>query len=213
MTWKRFFKIAVALIIICFVSLFICNKIIADNAKGKLYSASTEIPYNRVGILLGTSKTTINGYGNAFYNNRINAAIELLKNNKIKYLVISGDNGRTEYDEPTAMRTDLINAGIDSNRLFLDYAGFRTFDSMKRLKEVFGQDAVTIISQQFHNERALYIAKRLNISAIAFNAKDVSSSVGFRTIVREKFARAKVFLDFWFGKEPKFLGPKVILPE
>ena len=195
------------------IGLFICNAIIVNNAKGKLYTAVNEIPYNRVGILLGTSKTTIHGFDNAFYNNRIAAAVELLKNNKIKYLVISGDNSRTTYDEPTAMRNDLINAGIDSSRLFLDYAGFRTFDSMKRLKEVFGQDSVTIISQRFHNERALYLAKRLNIYAIAFNAKDVSNSAGFRTSIREKFARIKVFVDFLFGKKPRFLGPKVTIPE
>ncbi len=110
------------------------------------------------------------------------------------------------------MREDLISDGIDSNIIYLDYAGFRTFDSIKRLKEIFGQDSVTIISQQFHNERAIYIASREGINAIGFNANDVSASMGFRTLLREKLAGVKVFLDFWFGKKPKYLGSRIIIP-
>jgi SanA protein len=110
------------------------------------------------------------------------------------------------------MRADLIRAGIDSSVIYLDYAGFRTFDSMVRLKEIFGQDSVTIISQQFHNERALYLASKEGLYAIGFNAADVSARMGARTELREKFARVKMFLDLWFGTKPKFLGSKVDIP-
>ena len=120
--------------------------------------------------------------------------------------MISGDNGRRGYNEPESMRSDLIRAGIDSTVLFLDYAGFRTFDSIKRLKEIFGQDSVTIISQAFHNERAIYIAGKEGITAIGFNARDVGGGEGFRTAIREKLARVKVFLDQAFGKKPRFLA-------
>lgn len=202
--------------IIGFVSLIgfvlICNILITKNAKGKLYNNSTEIPYNKVGLLLGTGKYLANGYINKYYQYRIDAATALLKASKIKYIIISGDNSRKEYDEPTTMRTDLINNGIDSTLIYLDYAGFRTFDSMIRLKEIFGQDSATIISQQFHNERAIYIAKQHGIAAIGFNAKDVAKNAGFKTKLREKFARTKLFLDNWFGKKPKYLGEKIILP-
>jgi SanA protein len=110
------------------------------------------------------------------------------------------------------MRLDLISAGIDSAVIYLDYAGFRTFDSMVRLKEIFSQDSVTVISQQFHNERAIYIASQEGIAAIGFNAKDVSKKFGFRVQLREKFARVKVFVDYLTGKNPKFLGAKVAIP-
>ena len=110
------------------------------------------------------------------------------------------------------MRVDLIRAGIDSTILYLDYAGFRTFDSIKRLKEVFGQDSVTIISQKFHNERAIYIACKEGMTAIGFNARDVGAEEGFWTEVREKLARVKVFLDEAIGKQPKFLGQRIQIP-
>ena len=200
------------LVIVSVIFIFICNTIIAHAAKGKLYSDLKIIPFNKVGLLLGTSKYTGNNRINPFYYYRIKAAEKLLKNNKIKYLIISGDNGRIEYNEPESMRADLIDDGIDSTVIYLDYAGFRTFDSMIRLKEIFGQSSVTVISQRFHNKRAVYIASRENIDAIGYNAKDVSASQGLHTEIREKFARVKVFLDFWFGNKPKYLGKKIILP-
>ena len=188
------------------------NKVIADAASGRLFNDPLIIPYNKTGLLLGTSKLLKNGHINPYYLYRIDAAVKLLAAGKIKYVVISGDNSRPEYNEPALMRADLMGAGVDSSVIFADYAGFRTFDSVVRLKEVFGQDSVTIISQQFHNERAIYIAERENIQAIAFNAKDVSIAMGRRTQLREKLARVKVLLDFWVGKKPKFLGQRIYLP-
>ena len=210
---KRIFFGSVLVIAVALLAvIFFCNKAVADAAKGKVYADVKTIPYNRVGLLLGTSKLGRTGHNNPFYDNRITAAAQLIKAGKIKYLIISGDNGRKDYSEPEAMRTDLMHAGIDSSIIYLDYAGFRTFDSVIRLKEIFGQDSVTIISQQFHNERAVYIASRQGITAIGYNAKDVSKVQGFRTLLREKLARVKVILDFWFGKKPKFLGSKIIIP-
>jgi SanA protein len=210
---KRKLLLLVLLLLICGAALtiYLCNKAVANAAEGKLYTDTRAIPYNRVGLLLGTSRYA-NGRSNPFYVHRINAAAALLKAGKIKYLVISGDNSRKDYDEPTSMRADLINAGIDSTVIYLDYAGFRTFDSMVRLKEVFGQDSVTVISQQFHNERALYLASKEGLYAIGFNAADVSARMGALTELREKFARVKLFLDLWFGNKPKFLGSKVEIP-
>ena len=91
----------------------------------------------------------------------------------------------------------------------MDYAGFRTLDSIVRLKEIFGQNTVTMISQEFHNERAIYLAEHFEISAIGFNAKDVTNRLGFKTQVREYFARVKVFVDILFNVQPKFLGKKI----
>ena len=210
---KRIFLIALLVLVTgTLFTVYLCNKIIVDSAKGKLYTDINSIPFNKVGLLLGTSRSLANGKGNPYYNYRIQAAIQLLHAHKIKYLIISGDNGRSDYNEPESMRSDLISAGIDSSLIYLDYAGFRTFDSIKRLKEIFGQDSVTIISQQFHNERAIYIAGKEGIAAIGFNATDVGSRQGLKTQLREKLARVKVFLDYWFGTKPKYLGSKVIIP-
>jgi SanA protein len=201
-----------ALIPVCLLTICWCNKIITNTAKGKLFTDVAVIPFNKVGLLLGTSKSLVNGFPNYYYTYRIKAAAQLLKAGKIKYLVISGDNSRKEYSEPEDMRADLMATGIDSSVIFLDYAGFRTFDSIVRLKKIFGQDSVTIISQQFHNERALYMAGKEGIATIAFNAADVSARQGIAVQLREKLARVKVFVDYWFGKKPKFLGEKVPIP-
>ena len=209
-TW---FTVALVTAIIALVSIvYYCNKTIEKAAKGKLYDDVNKIPYNDVAILLGTSKYLSHNILNPYYSHRITAAVSLLKAHKVKYIIISGDNSTVSYNEPYKMRTDLMKEGIDSAVIYLDFAGFRTFDSMIRLKEIFGQDSVTVISQQFHNERALYIAERENIYAIGFNAKDVPSSLGFRVQLREKFARVKVFLDYIFSKKPHFLGEKIHLP-
>src|ERR1044072_8336475 len=164
-----------ALIPICIITIIACNYIINKTAKGKLFTDAKAIPYNKVGLLLGTSKRLSSGYQNLYYNYRIEAAAQLLKEGKIKSLVISGKNSRKEYSEPEDMRADLIAAGIDSTVIFLDYAGFRTFDSVVRLNEIFSHESVTIISQPFHNERAIYLATKEGIHAIGFNAADVST--------------------------------------
>jgi len=109
------------------------------------------------------------------------------------------------------MKLELMKAGIPENKIFEDFAGFRTLDSVVRAKEIFGQNSFIIISQRFHNERAVFLAKQNGIDAFGYNAKDVNKNAGFKTNVREKFARVKVFWDFMFGVEPKFGGKKIII--
>lgn len=192
--------------------IFFCNRAVEVAAANNLYNDVETVPYNKVGLLLGTGKYLSNGRINLYYAYRIEAAAALVAAGKVRYLVVSGDNSRQNYNEPETMRADLIHAGVDSTRIYLDYAGFRTFDSMVRLREIFSQDSVTVISQRFHNERALYIASREGISAIGFNARDVLGNAGLKVQVREKLARVKVVLDFLTGVKPKFLGEKVVLP-
>jgi SanA protein len=209
---RRIFYLLAILLVVAIITVFICDRVIDNASDGRLYSDVQQVPENKVGMLLGTVKLLANGYENLYYRYRIAAAADLLKAGKIKYLVISGDNSREGYDEPSDMRADLIAAGVDSTVIFLDYAGFRTFDSIVRLREIFGQAKVTIISQQFHNQRAIYIAKREGIDAIGFNARDVGKKFGWRVQFREKLARVKVFVDMVTGKKPKFLGEKVLIP-
>jgi SanA protein len=210
---KRLSVIAAVILVSSVVAVYWCHHHIEQQAAGKTYTDTTAIPYNKTGLLLGVSRLLNNGHHNPYYVYRVQAAIELLKSKKIKYLVISGDNGRQTYDEPGDMRNDLIKAGIDSARIYLDYAGFRTFDSMVRLKSIFGQDSVTVISQLFHNERALYTASRLGIHAIGYNARDVSVTMGNRTQLRERLARVKAVMDFWLGTQPKFMGHPIHIPD
>lgn len=174
-----------------------------------VYNDVRDIPYNKVGLLLGTSKQLRSGELNLYFYHRISAAAELFKAQKIKYIVISGDHSKEDYNEPLDMKTELVKFGIPDSVIILDYAGFRTYDSVVRLNKIFGQEQCTIISQEFHNKRAIYIANRLGLNAIGFNAKDVDAPIGFKTKLRERFARVNMFIDFWVHKEPIFLGQKV----
>ena len=211
---KNFFKlkylkrIVVAFVLlICFI--FISDKITSKNAEELTFDSIDKIPKNKIGLLLGTGKFLKNGYANLYYQNRIDAALKLYNSGKIEVLLISGDNSRKDYDEPTMMKEDLVALGIPEDKIYLDYAGFRTLDSVVRAKKVFGVKKMTIISQKFHNERAIYLSESNGVEAIGFNAKGVSKKYGKLTLVREKIARSKMLLDLLLCVSPKFLGPKI----
>ena len=197
------------LVLLTTVLMFLANHIIMVNAKGKSFSNISLVPVNKVGLVLGTIKTLKNGKVNSYFQHRIEAAYALYSSGKIEFVLVSGDNGNSLYDEPTDMRNELIKKGIPENRIFLDYAGFRTLDSVVRAKEVFGLKSVTIISQKFHNERAIYLAEKRGIEAIGFNATDIVGRYGIKTKIREYFARVKVFVDLLLNVEPKFLGDHI----
>ncbi len=187
----------------------LCNYTIEKSTEGKTFSNIKEIPKRKVGLVLGTSKWQTNGQPNPFYTFRITATIRLFKANKIDFVLVSGDNSSLYYNEPTTIKKDLVKGGVPEASIFLDYAGFRTLDSMVRAKAIFGLDSVTIISQKFHNERAIYLADKKGLSAVGFNAKDVSGNNGFRVHLREYFARVKVFIDLILNTQPKFYGEKI----
>ncbi|WP_104734498.1 SanA/YdcF family protein [Hanstruepera ponticola] len=205
----RLIKRLLILIICITVYSLLCSSYITSTAKNHNYTSIYNIPKNRVGIILGASKYTSNGRINLYYKYRLEAAVSLFNSGKIEYILISGDNGRKDYNEPNDFKIDLMKYKIPENKIFLDYAGFRTLDSMVRAKEIFGLESFTIISQKFHNERALFLAKHYDINAIAFNAKGISGRYGFKTRVREYIARTKASLDVLFNVKPKFLGNRI----
>jgi SanA protein len=183
---------------------------IARAAKNKTYSDVAVVPFRRVGLVLGCPKRVLGGYSNPFFENRIAAAAELYHSGKVEYLIVSGDNHLHNYDEPTDMKNALVEKGVPANCIYLDYAGLRTLDSVVRVKEIFGQDRVTIVSQHFHNERAIFLAEHHGIDAIGFDAADVSPEYAFKTLTREQFAKVKAVLDIYLLREqPHFLGPKI----
>jgi SanA protein len=199
---KRFFLLGISIL----SAVLLANYAVNRSARNLVHDSIKDTPAKKVGLLLGTGKFLRNRHINLFYKYRIDATIALYKAGKIKYILISGDNSRKGYDEPTNMKEDLIAAGIPETVIYLDYAGFRTLDSIVRCKKVFSERDILVISQQFHNERALYIATANDMTAEGFNAKSVSKRYGAKTYIREYLARTKMFLDLLFGKDPKFLG-------
>jgi SanA protein len=185
---------------------------VSSVAAPYIYSDTTSLPSCKTAVLLGTSKRLAGGSPNDFFYNRIKAAVNLFNSGKIKYIIISGDNSVEYYNEPIDMKKELLKEGVPDSVIVLDYAGLRTFDSMIRAKEIFGQTKLIVVSQKFHNERAIFIARKYGIEAYGYNAEDVASHKGFKTRIREMFARVKVFVDIYTGKKPKFLGEKIVIP-
>lgn len=206
---KIIFRSLLVLAVILVAVVFITDTWVSRSTRSQIYNDVQAVPHKKVGLLLGTSKMLKGGRINAYYQYRINAAVALYKAGKVDFLLVSGDNGRVAYDETSAMQADLIARGIPKEKIFMDYAGFRTLDSILRCREVFGETSITVISQPFHNERSIFIANHKGIKAVAFNAVDVHTAGGLRTQVREKFARVKMLLDLAFGKEAKFYGDKI----
>lgn len=206
---KRFLYIAIILGLLALLVSNICYAFISGVAGNKVFSNSDFIEQHDVALILGTSKYTRKGYINPYFQNRIDAAAQLYHTGKVKKILVSGDNGHKSYNEPRDMMQSLIAKGIPAKDIILDYAGFRTFDSVVRAKEVFGQGRMVIVSQEFHLERALYIAKSKQIEAVGFVAKDPGTSRNM-LFTRELMARTKAVLDCYvLGTAPKFLGEKV----
>lgn len=203
-------KIIGSITVIALLVLFTVSENIFKTNKKLCFDDIAQLPENKVGLLLGTSKYLKKGKKNLFYKNRIDAAAELYHAGKIKFIIASGDNRHKNYNEPKIMKADLIKRGIPSNKIYADFAGFRTFDSVIRSKEIFGQTKITVISQRFHNLRAVFIAKHFGIDAVAYNAKEVKGTEGTKIRFRELFARIKALLDIYILKtKPKFLGKKI----
>ncbi len=172
------------LTLLLFTFTIITHHLISLKTSRSIYASAKQIPHNKIGLLLGTSKYVAQGQLNLFYKYRIEAAHTLFNSKKIDYILVSGDNSTHSYNEPKKFKEDLISIGIPEDRIILDYAGFRTLDSVVRAKEVFGENNITIISQRFHNERAVYLAMKKNINAVAFNARGVSNKYGLKTHLR-----------------------------
>lgn len=188
------------------------NVVITKTTAKDIYSSIDTVPSKKVALLLGTSRYTVRGYTNLFFKYRINAAKALYEEGKIKHIIVSGDNSLRSYNEPREMRKALIAAGIPANKITLDYAGFRTLDSVIRCKEVFGQSEIIIISQRFHLERAVFIAKKHEMDAIGLAAQDPPDQYSFKTHFREYFAKTKAIIDLYIiNKKPKFLGKKEVI--
>ena len=181
-------------------------------ARGRLFSVASDVQADAVALVLGCAKE-VRGRPNLYFERRIKAAIELWEQGTVEGFIVSGDHSRQNYNEPHDMRAALIQGGVPRDRIVCDYAGLRTLDSIVRAKEIFKVEKLVVISQKFHNERAIYIANAHGIEAVGLNAQAVSGRAGSRTNVREYLARTKMLLDIHvLDTQPKYLGAVERLP-
>ncbi len=177
-------------------------------AKDKIYHDIDTLPDREIGLVPGTSKY-IRRDLNPYYQYRIETAYKLFEDGKIKAFLLSGDNAHRSYNEPWTMKRDLLKKGVPENDIHLDYAGFSTLDSVVRAKQVFETDHFTIVTQQFHCERALFIAKHRGIDAICLAVPGPEGWAAVKIRIREIAARVKAFLDIYLlDTTPRFTGPK-----
>ncbi|PHM48503.1 outer membrane permeability protein SanA [Xenorhabdus miraniensis] len=209
--WKRLITGLVFIIAVMMLAAIMLDRWISWKTAPYIFDDLRQLPERQVGMVLGTSKYYKTGQYNQYYFYRIQGAVNAYNSGKVKYLLLSGDNAQHNYNEPITMRKDLLKAGIPASSIVMDFAGFRTLDSIVRTRKVFDTDDFTIITQRFHCERALFIAIHLGIEAQCYAVPSPKNMMTIR--FREIFARLGALTDLYILKrEPRFLGPLMPIP-
>lgn len=208
---KRLIYSLIIFTLLTIMALFSLDRWISWQTAPYVYEQLNDLPARKVGVVLGTAKYYRTGTLNQYYLYRIQGAVNAYNSGKVNYLLLSGDNGTHSYNEPMTMRRDLIAAGVNPADIFLDYAGFRTLDSVVRTRKVFDTDDFIVISQRFHCERALFIALHMGIQAQCYSVPSPKNMMMVR--LREFAARLGALIDLYLTKsEPRFLGPTEPIP-
>ena len=189
-----------------------CNLWLIAASRARVFRTGDEIAPRAVALVLGTAPK-VGESKNLFFEGRINTAAQLWHDRKVRHLLVSGDNSRREYDEPSAMRDALVSRGVPVNAITLDYAGFRTLDSLVRAREVFGLREIIVVTDDWHQPRALFLARAAGIDALGCSSRDVPWRISVKTRVREWASRVKAVVDVYVLRtKPRFLGEPVRLP-
>ena len=195
---------SIAILVILAIIVALCNISVDRNAEGRTFSNINDVPTMQTALLLGTNPKTRDGKRpSSSYLARINATAELYKHGKFRQLIISGDK-REGYDEPQTMRHDLTERGVPDSIIMMDGQGYRTLLSLRNSKQYFGVHDMIIISQKWHNERSIFLADKMNIKAVGYNADDVRHPRAIWTHIRELLARVKLFIDLYVTHREDF---------
>ncbi|WP_114191940.1 outer membrane permeability protein SanA [Edaphovirga cremea] len=209
--WKRLVVSFFSIVILVLLTAIALDRWMSWKTADYIYDEIQELPHRQVGVVLGTAKYYRTGVINQYYLYRIQGALNAYNSGKVSYLLLSGDNAAQNYNEPMTMRRDLIAAGVPPSDIVLDYAGFRTLDTIVRTRKVFDTNDFLIITQRFHCERALFIALHMGIQAQCYAVPSPKDMLSVR--VREVFARLGALSDLYILKrEPRFLGPLIPIP-
>ena len=197
---KQLMVVALGSTLVVTIIIAVCNILVVGNAKGRTFDNISDVPSREIGLLLETSPITPDGVHNYYFDNRIKATADLYHVGKIRRILVSGgDYSMTEKhgcDEPTAMRDSLVSHNVPETCIIEHWQGWRTINSIDAVRNLYDFDSITIISQKYHNERALYQADHFGLDAVGYNAKPSPITISrIRNAIREYFARVKMFLD------------------
>lgn len=197
--------------ILCALGMILFSKYLIDSkSEDYIYNDVSKIPACKTALVLGCSPKFSNGSPNLYFTYRMQKAFELYQAGKVTSFIVSGDNGTKYYNEPVEMTNALVELGIPKSIIYQDYAGFRTLDSVVRAKEIFSQTKLIVVSQEFHNRRAIFIGQSKGMELFGINATSPPAKSATKTDLRERLARVKTLLDLWLlNKQPKFLGEKI----
>lgn len=202
---------ALALLLVGAFVLF-CNAWVILSTRGRVFDSIDEVEKNTFGLVLGTAKNVAPNSPNSYFEHRMTAAAELYHKGKVRQLLVSGDGESRYYNEPRDMTAKLVSLKVPLSALTSDDSGLRTLDSIIRAKKIYQLQKVTIISDGFHVNRALFIARKAGLDAIAFSSQPVGLRHSFKTRVREYLARVLVVLDLYvFGTQPVKMGELVLI--
>ena len=198
---------AVALVLVLLA--WLAERRLEQLADPYLVDDPAKLPEVDVGLVLGAAPIGPEGGPNRYFEYRLDAAAALWRAGKVKYLLVSGDNSRSDYDEPSAMRAGLIARGVPASAIYRDFAGVRTRDSMLRAKSVFGQQRLIVVSQGFHAARAIFLARGEGIEAWGLAARDVDRAYSIFTELRRYPSAVRAYLDVWLDTPPRHAGPSI----
>ncbi|MCC6372350.1 MAG: YdcF family protein [Bacteroidia bacterium] len=204
----KFVRYTLVLILLTVLLVFGINYRVNSLSKNYIFKTTKDVPESYTALVLGAFVYK-SGHLSGILQDRVEKAVELYKNKKVKRFLLSGDHGRKKYDEVNSMKKYLLEKGIDTADIFLDHAGFDTYNSMVRAKEVFEVNDVIIVSQEFHLPRAVYIARSKGLNAYGVMAEDTYYPSINSLKTREIFANLKAFYEVLINKKPKFLGKKI----
>lgn len=210
---RRWFRRAAVLALSTVAVIGAVNIWMVKSAAQSICRDPARVPGGRVALVLGTGARLKSGRENLHFATRMDAAAELYRSGKARHLLLSGDNHIQGYDEPTDMKNALLARGVPENVMTLDYAGFRTLDSMARARRVFQQDQIIVVTESFHAARSVFLARHFDLDATVYCAKELPAAWNFKSSLREIGARAKAALDVYvLRRGPHFLGEPISIP-
>lgn len=179
-------------------------------SKDSIYSNIESAPISHTALVLGAK---VHGEKlSDILSDRAKTALELYDAKKVEKILVSGDHGRDEYDEVNAVKDFLLGEGVNEQDIFLDHAGFDTYDSLYRARDIFKVKSVIIVTQNFHLPRAVYIGKKLGIENVCGVSADRQTYVNISYYKkREWLSRVKAFFNVTFHSKPKFLGEEILI--
>ena len=208
--FKRIIKWGMLLLFIGILSTLLINAHVKKRGKSHLISIEEATQQEDIDcILVLGCLVRPDGNPSLMLEDRLECGVELYYAGASSKMIMSGDHGQTDYDEVNAMKQYAIDEGIPSEDVFMDHAGFSTYESIYRAKEIFGADKILIVSQEYHLYRALYIAEKLGVEAYGVAAEDVVYAGQNIRDFREVLARVKDAITVIFKPKPTYLGETI----